>query len=167
MQNDSDLQHGKSVIALIRHCREGDHPAWLLVADPRRPGLRWIHARQLGNESPRESIAREIAWQLGLDRNRDFLVSSMARLNLEPGGPWLDQLPADLQDSQGLVFLTVEIYREEALEKLRQNSRCLWLEPERILAGHSSCGIAVQPAWARLIGQTGVIQAENSGPLEG
>ena len=68
-------------------------------------------------ESFRESVTREVAWQLNLKRNSDFLVSNMAQLSIE----YVETMPDETQRHIAVAFYIVHIYRRSLLESFLQD----------------------------------------------
>jgi len=76
------MQKIELAIALIRSTATGT-PRWLIkqAGNTSKPSL--IIGQRLQMESFRETVTREVGWELNLDRKQDYLVSSMAQINLE------------------------------------------------------------------------------------
>jgi len=88
---------------------------WLARRNQSTNELEFVIGVRLENESFREAAIREVAWELHLDRSRDFLVSNMAQMNLE----FVDRLPGWYDKNHNVVsFYNVEIYRREALTQI-------------------------------------------------
>jgi len=141
-------------VALIRSSVSGC-PRWLIrqAKDGSKPSL--IIGDRLENESFRETVAREVSWELGLDRRRDFLVSNMAQINLE----FVDRLPGASEKSHVLVaFYNVEIYRAKVIRQLRDNDSCHWVDSAAICDGVTRQGQILNPIVPYLINRSSVIQ---------
>ncbi len=124
----------QTAIALIRRWFD-DQSKWLVLHDESAQRHRLIEAQRLEEESFRESIDREVAWQLDLDREKDFIVSSTPRLHLE--------IPIEIthgcSDKQEqridvVEFFLVELYGKSAQEHLDRNPNVQWLSSRQFLA---------------------------------
>ena len=95
-------------VALIRNLNE--RVRWLGKLDQTKKQVNFVIAKRLEKES-----WREVAWELEIDRKRDFLVSNMAQLNIQ-----LDMvLPSDSEPTNiACAFYNVELYRNLSSKKL-------------------------------------------------
>gem|GEM_PF-1342302 len=69
-------------IAMIRH-NEQPEMQWLAYWHDQQQHFCFVTAERLENESWRECLDRELAWQLNVRRGQDYLISSMARMHME------------------------------------------------------------------------------------
>ena len=141
-------------IALIRSTESGSL-RWLVKhgKNGQKPNL--IIANRLENESFRETVTREVGWELNLDRKRDFLVSSMAQMNLE----FVDRLPGHVEESHIVAaFYNVEVYREKVLEQLRNDESCFWIDSVAVCDGVTRQGQILSPIVPYLVNRSSVIQ---------
>jgi hypothetical protein len=144
----------RRAIALIR--KPADHgTVWLARWNPRAEHYDFIMAEPLEHESFRECIDREVGWVLGLDRQRDYLVANMARLNLEfdarlPGHP--------VETCVNVAFYVVDLYRQPAWQRVDADRQNCWLSAKEICSGRTERGQLVNPALAFLIQRSQVIQ---------
>lgn len=123
-------------IALIRK-KDDQGLRWLGRLNPATDTLKFVMAFPAEKESFRESVTKEISWELGLDRKSDFLVSNMAQLNAE----FPESLPAVTNGTPLKVsFYNVEIYRRPILAALIEDEQNFWLSSEEIWAGQMSDG---------------------------
>jgi len=128
---------------------------WLARLNEFTMQLEFVIGERLEKESFRETAIREVAWELELDRTRDFLVANMAQHNLE----FVDQLPGWFSKNHLAVsFYNVEIYRKEVLEAIDQDSRNLWVTSGEICNGVTHCGRRFDPIVPYLIKRSDVIQ---------
>lgn len=119
------------------------------------PKLSFIMAERLENESFREALFREVAWELELDRRRDFLVSNMAQLNME----LIERLPGQTQTTHSLVsFYNVDIYRGSVCRRLARDSNVCWLDSSEVCDGVTRHGQILDPLVPWLINRSNVIQ---------
>ena len=140
-------------MALIRN-RAEDGSTWLTKWNGCRGMYELICAQRLENESFRETVAREVAWQLDIDR-RNFLVSNMAQLNLE----YDDLLPGDCEPTHIAVsFYNVDLYRKPAREAIKKNDQLAWLPSSEICRGITPCGKPLNPVHCSLINRARVIE---------
>ena len=141
-------------IALIRSTASGT-PRWLIkqAGNVSKPSL--IIGHRLENESFRETVAREVSWELNLDRRRDFLVANMAQMNLE----FVDRLPGNPEKSHiRAAFYNVEIYRSHVLEQLHNDASCRWIDSAAVCDGVTRHGQILNPIVPYLINRSSVIQ---------
>ena len=99
--------------------------------------LRFIVGNRLEKESFRETVIREVAWQLNLDRRRDMLVSNMSQLSIE----FDEQLP----DSSGqrhvaLAFYNVHLNRQKVIDVVDAENSNHWVTASEICLGRSDDG---------------------------
>ena len=69
-------------VAMIRRTQP-DHSSWLACWSDGLNCFEFIASPRLEKESYRNCLSREISWTLGVERDRDYLVSSVARLHYE------------------------------------------------------------------------------------
>ena len=128
---------------------------WLARFNQSTKQLEFVIGERLEEESFRETIIREVAWELMLDRRRDFLVSNMAQMNLE----FIDRMPGDFDKNHVVVsFYNVEVYRKDIVTKLEEDSRNFWVTSEEICNGVSRCGRHFDPLVPYLVNRSSVIQ---------
>ncbi len=102
----------------------------------------FVIARRLNKESFRESVTREVAWRLELDRNHDFLVSNMAQLNME----YVRTLPGEFNEMHiAVAFYAVDIYRKHAFLALSERKDIRWLNSVEVCQGVSIDGNSINP----------------------
>lgn len=148
------------VVSLVRHQHE-KKIHWLARRTPGKPNIEFIVSQRLENESPRETVAREVAWTWELQRKTDFLVASMAQLNLE----FIDEIPGAIGKHQVAVsFFNVEIYRRQVIEQLDHNSHCIWLGSDEICNHRTKSGSPIDPLFVALNQRGQVIQHWESNP---
>lgn len=140
--------------ALVRKV-ENESIRWLTLRTG--PGeIDLIHGQRLEKESFRETASREVAWQLSLNRDSDFLISTMATLNLEYEGV----LPGSCQPQHiAVAFFPVDVYRSEVLKRLDSNPRCLWLSSAELCRGVAPGGEVLSPIALQLINRFEIVQA--------
>lgn len=141
-------------MALIRNRTESGS-SWLTRWNGCRDMYELICGQRLEEESFRETISREVAWQLGVERN-DFLVSNMAQLNLE----YDDLLPGDCEPTHiAISFYNVDLYRKPAREAIENNPHLAWLPSSEICHGATPCGKVINPVHCSLINRSKVIES--------
>lgn len=153
--DESFLEDLNLAVALVRYgsprgCR------WLAVWDQRRKHYDFVVGQQLGEESFRETVLREVSWELRLDRRRDFLVSNMAQANLQLAGDF-PGLAAPAR-SLRVAFYNVELYRAEALSQLNRDPRGCWLSSQEICCGIANDDRTLNPLLVELVRRSQVIQ---------
>jgi len=148
-------------VALIRKIDQ--QILWLGKLNEEGSRIDFVIAERLEKESWRETIMREVAWQLEIDRRRDIVVSNMAQLNVDfettmPG-------TSTALTRINCAFYNVELYRKAALEKIKQNQAFVWLTSKEICSGVTESGIALNPLVILLNEKAKVIQHWESDAL--
>jgi len=133
---------------------EGDKNKMLLRWQANQNCWEFIVADRLNNESFRESVTREVAWQLSLNRKSDFLVSNMAQLSME----YVETMPDESQHHIAVAFYNVHIYRQPILELLTQDPSNRWMSAAEVCQGKSIDGQAIHPRVVNWIRKWGVVQ---------
>lgn len=140
-------------VALIR--KIDDQVRWLGKVSQSRQQIDFVTAQRLESESWRETITREVAWELGLDRKRDFIVSNMAQLNVE----FEARIPGHDEPTQiACAFYNVELYRRKVLEEVEAKEDFVWLTSREICDGRSESGLVLNPMIVLLNEHANVIQ---------
>ncbi|MFN6109143.1 MAG: hypothetical protein ACK493_02080 [Planctomycetota bacterium] len=140
--------------ALVRKV-EDDSIRWLVLRTS-GGGIDLVHGPRLERESFRETATREVTWQLGLNRDSDFLVSTMATLNLE----FEAVLPGTCQPHHvAVAFYPVDVYRTAVLQRLDAEPRCLWLNSAELCSGRAPGGEQLHPVTLELINRFEIVQA--------
>lgn len=148
------MEHVSLSVALIRKTYN-QSLRWLARLNPTSKKLGFVIGERLNMESFRETTIREVAWELLLDRQRDFLVSNMAQLNLE----FVDRMPGHYDKSRVAVsFYNVEVYRKEVVEVLESDRANFWVTSEEICNGVTRDGRRFDPLVPYLINRSSVIQ---------
>jgi len=142
-------------IALIRNFNTGNMLRWLGVYDRATQTISFLSGERLEGESFRESVTREVAWNLEVERKSDFLASKMAQLNLEFVESLID---GDEERHYHVAFYNVEVYREKVLDKIAARDDLIWVTSEEICAGKTKLGIHFDPLLIALIKKSDVIQ---------
>ena len=141
-------------IALIRNSSSGT-PRWLVKQTDSGSKPNLIIGHRLERESFRETVAREVSWELSLERKRDFLVANMAQINLE----FVDRLPGNDEKSHIAVsFYNVEMYRAKVLGQLSVDPSVSWIDSVAICDGVTREGQILDPIVPYLINRSSVIQ---------
>ena len=128
------LAINQTSIALLRGWID-DESRWLVVYDEVVKQHRLVEAVRLEEESFRESIDREVAWQLNLRRGKDYIVSSAPRLHLE--------IPIEIthgcsdgvdQRIDVVEFYLVELYGKQARAAVENDPHAKWWETEQFFS---------------------------------
>ncbi|MEW4490109.1 hypothetical protein AB1L42_18640 [Thalassoglobus sp. JC818] len=120
-------------LALIRRWFD-DRPRWLVLSDEKESTSRLIEAERLQKESLRESIDREIAWELGLRRSKDYIVSSVPRLHLETPVFERETCSGEKEERFNVFeFFLVELYGKRGRNELDQKSHVEWWSVDQLL----------------------------------
>ena len=133
----------ESIAYLVRRQNEGDH--W-----------QFIVGNRLGTESFRETAIREVAWQLKLDRQRDFIVSAMAQLSME------EVETIDCSGAQvhlAVAFYSVHVYRDEVISDLASNPNVRWVSSAEICAGKTGDDEVIDPGVVAWINKWDILPA--------
>lgn len=148
------MEHVCLSVALIRKTYN-QSLRWLARFDRSTKQLGFVIGERLENEAFRETTIREVAWELMLDRQRDFLVSNMAQMNLE----FIDRMP-DRRDKCHVIvsFFNVEVYRKDIVTMLDNDPRNCWVTSEEICNGVSQSGCQFDPLVPYLVNRSHVIQ---------
>lgn len=124
----------QTAIALLRGHIENES-RWLVVYDTTVEQHRLVEAIRLEDESFRESIDREVAWQLNLRRGKDYIVSSVPRLHLE--------IPIEIthgcsdgvdQRIDVVEFYLVELYGKQARATIENDPNVKWWKAEQFFS---------------------------------
>ena len=140
-------------IALIRN---PDRPEceWLGIWNDRRQCYEFVSAERLESESWRECLDREIAWSLQLQRGKDYLISSMARLHFEETRVSINA-EADLHVV--VEFYIVDPYGRRGREAFGQLRQTRWLTNNELRAGLTVDGQLIAPELTTLLQKADLI----------
>lgn len=125
---------------------------WLAYWHIGRAHFDFVTAERVEGESVRESLDREIAWLLDLRRGKDYIISSMARLNLH--------LPKEAPDDEadGVVeFYVVDLYGKSGPASVELSNQLRWLTGEEVLSGRTTDGEAINPCLVELLARADVM----------
>lgn len=140
-------------IALVKR-HEGEKARLLLKWRADSNCWAFIVADRLDRESFRESVIREVAWQLNLSRQSGFLVSSMAQLSME----FVESRPDDSQRHVAVAFYNVHLYRKSSLESVASDSANRWVSAAEVCGGKTNDGHVIDPRVVNWINKWGVVQ---------
>lgn len=141
-------------VALIRHFEE-DKAFWLGHWDGAKEYYDFVTSERLEHESFRESVIREVAWKLDLNRDRDFLVSNIAQISTQFVG-WLPDAPAEMNIA--VAFYPIHLYGNAAESKIEDAAETRWLTSGEICQGRTHDDLPLNPQLVALINRTRVIQ---------
>lgn len=130
-------------IALVQKTIE-EKTQWLLLANGEQ--LQFIVGKRLEKESFRETVIREVAWQLNLNRQRDVLVSNMSQRSVE----FEEVHPNFGERHVALAFYNAHLNRRSVIDVVDADERVVWVTAAEICTGRSSDGRTIQPevvAW--------------------
>ncbi|TWT57457.1 hypothetical protein KOR42_08180 [Thalassoglobus neptunius] len=123
----------QTALALIRRWFDG-RPRWLVLSNDNESATRLIEAERLEKESLRESIDREIAWELGLRRRKDYIVSNVPRLHLESPVFQRETCSGKTEERFNVVeFFLVELYGKQGRDELDQKTHVEWWTVDQLL----------------------------------
>ena len=140
-------------VALVQQS-DSDANKMLLRWQAKSDQWEFIVADRLNSESFRESVTREVAWQLNLNRKTDFLVSNMAQLSME----YVEYLPDDSQRHVAVAFYNVHLFRRSALEFISNDPSNRWLSASEVCQGATNEGQAIDPRVVSWINKWSVVQ---------
>lgn len=153
--------HLEIAVALVRKIDK--QIRWLGILDAEKKQVDFVVAQRLEKESWRESVTREVAWKLELDRHRDFIVSNMAQINSE----FEAVLPGNSETTKiACTFYNVELYRKSTVLKVEQDEHLIWLTSNEICNGATQDGIPLNPLIVLLNEHVKVIQHWESDTME-
>ena len=135
---------------------------WLTLWNESQNHWEFVVASRLEKESFRESITREVAWRLELTRDRDFLVSNMAQLNIEV----VEVLPAVSSGEPvhlALAFYNVDIYRKQSMKIVDSLQNVRWLTSREVCNGASESGELIDPQVVEWINRWEIVLPWQSG----
>ena len=115
---------------------------------------KFIIADRLNRESFRESVTREVAWQLNLNRESDFLVSNMAQLSME----YIETQPDKSQKHIAVAFYTIHIYGQSVRESLSEDQSNRWLSAAEVCQGKTTSGQTIHPRVVSWINKWNVVR---------
>lgn len=124
-------------IAMLRHTLPG-YSKWLACWNDRSCCLEFVMAHRLARESYRDCLSREISWTLKLERDRDYLISSVARLHYEANG-----LTAE--------FFVVEPYGKSFHAKIDANPDLRWLRRHELENCRTDDGLVISVGLCELL----------------
>ena len=141
-------------ISLVRKLTT-DGYRWLAIWNESKNYYDFVIGQRLERESFRETVLRETAWELGLDRTKDFLVSNMAQANLQFEG----FLPGVKEKSEvNAAFYNVEIFRDNALLLINEDPRTIWLTSQEVCSGQTNDFHRLNPMLTFLIHKSQAVQ---------
>ncbi len=140
-------------VALVRKLER--QVLWLGKFNEAKQQIDFVTAQRLEKETFREAVTREVAWELEIDRRSDFVVSSMAQLNIN----FVTTLPGKTDKTQiAAAFYNVELYRQAVIKKIGESPELVWLTSTEVCNGKSRQGIQLDPLLVRLNQEAHVIQ---------
>jgi hypothetical protein len=144
-------------VALIQDVVD-DRMRLLLKLDSFSRTWRFVTGERIQPESFRETVEREVAWQLDLDRNRDFLVASMAQLTIDCN----DTLP-DCSQMRALeiCFYPVHIYRRHVFEGISRQPQLRWFACHELFNSPLTDGTVIDPKVVTWLKKWEIVQPWN------
>lgn len=118
---------------------------------------RFVVGQRLENESFRDTILREVAWQLDLDFTHDFLVAHMALLTMES----IEEYSGEDSVHLRIAFYPVHLYRKQAIELISRQTAFRWFTCREICNGRSDQGDLIDPHIVRYLRKWEVVQPWN------
>jgi len=134
--------------------RDETHTQMLLRRQQNPNQWNFIVGERLNKESFRESVTREVAWQLNLNRKSDFLVSNMAQLSME----YYETNQDGSQQHIAVAFYNVHVYRRKLLETLSEDDSNRWVSAAEVCEGQTVDGQLIDPRVVNLINKWNVVQ---------
>lgn len=124
-------------VGLIRHA-EPNYSSWLARWNVQSECFEFIVAARLERESYRACLSREIAWLLNLERDRDYLISSVARLHYE-------------KNDMKVEFFVVDPYGKSFAKKIKSDPDNRWLRRHELEKRHTDDGLAISVGLCELL----------------
>lgn len=139
--------------ALVRHPEQMEQ-CWMLRRSHPNAPLSILTAERIEGESFRTSLDREFAWTLRLRQGKDYLISKMARLNIEDDF----HLPGtDTPQPCRFAFLVVDFYGRQSKQQAMQMTDVVWATGPELHAGRTETGELISPWQVSVIQRTEVI----------
>jgi hypothetical protein len=140
-------------IGMIRKLTD-DGALWLVHKPQNKSYYTLVVGERLEGESGRTSLEREINWALKLESNRDYIISSVARLNYDT--------EFAKQGEQEVTLFSIEFYIVELYGKLwpttlETNIACRWVTTEELLEGTLADGAIFDSTVRTLLNRAGVL----------
>jgi hypothetical protein len=127
----------------------------LLNWNQKQQRWKFVCGQRIENESYRETITREIAWQLDLDRQKDFIVANVPQLSVET----IEQLPGeDREISISVEFYCIHLYGRTSGEKVDRTSNLSWFSCAEICQGFTHQGETIDPTIVAWLNKWQVVQ---------
>lgn len=142
-----------AAVGLIRRLTD-DGAMWLVHKPQNKPHYTLVVGERLEGESGRVSLEREIAWTLKLESNRDYIISSVARLNYDTEFAKQGEQEATLFS---IEFYIVELYGKLWPGILETNPVCRWVTTQELLEGTLADGTRFDPTICTLLNKAGVL----------
>jgi hypothetical protein len=151
----TDTKQFIAAIALIRRDGTGGRDEWLTLWNAGRGCYQFVEAYKLDDESFRQSLIREVAWETGLRTGKDFLVAGGARARVQFAE--VDRCQAEP------IWFVVEFYLVELMghrqrRVLAEHDRVAWLTAEEVQAGTARDGRPLCPRLRSLLKQADILQ---------
>lgn len=145
------MHHFTGSIALLRHPEQLEN-CWLAHWDASRKHYDFVTAERLDDESFRECLDREVAWVLDIRRDKDYIISSQARLHLD--------LPIEafgVATFCVVEFYIVDLYGKSGRASIELNKELRWLTSDEVLSGRTSERVPVNSTLVELLNKADVI----------
>lgn len=143
-------------VALVRHPREPESK-WLAQWDSQTNCYQLVSAVKPPELSYRECLNQVLPLRLGLNPQRDYLMSGMSRMHLDTAL----QLPERQTPTlYSVEFFVVDLYGSAALAKVDANPHHVWLHSTEWLAGQSAEGLSISPVLVQLLRVADLFSAE-------
>lgn len=153
MSNDDNTDPIDLAFALVRH-PEHMEQSWMLQRQHSNAPLAILTAERLEGESFRTSLDRELAWALRLRQGKNYLISKMARLNIEDDF----HLPGmDKPQACRFAFLVVDFYGRQSKKRALEMTDVVWATGPELHAGRTESGELIAPWQVSVIQRTEVV----------
>lgn len=126
---NSSLDTNFLAIGLIHRLADGQ-TEYLVAKKPESPIWSPIVGQRLEKETFRETITREIAWALQLDRKSDFLVSNMSTISKE----YIEE-GSDGVRHTAVAFYRAQLYSDRARSQVENDQASRWITPNELCSG--------------------------------
>lgn len=139
-------------IALVRHPRELEK-RWLAWWNSNANHFDFVTAEKLQGDSFAECVEREIAWVIDLRRNKDYLVSRMARLHMQES-----IVVNGIETATTVEFFVADLFGRESRNSVESNANVRWLTNAELLKGHTDDNKEVNPWLVQLLRKADILR---------
>ena len=148
------MRSSVAAIALIQR-EAGGQTQWLARWNSSGNAFSFVGGHKAEHETFRDCLIREIAEELGLVPDADFLIAEKAHSHLEYIA-WSDGARA--QTAYTMELYPVDLTGDFSHEKIDNDPANRWLEPSEIQSSRTKDGKAVSGTMALLLEMAGLLE---------